>query len=84
HILRPPTPLLIAMPQPTHLTNLPHRQGQLKVAPIKVSRPDAMEMVQGDWGSVPEPPGTRTRTQGMEAHTSIPPAHPHTVNYHIR
>ncbi|KIK74781.1 hypothetical protein PAXRUDRAFT_174644, partial [Paxillus rubicundulus Ve08.2h10] len=37
-------------------------------------KPDATEMVQSYWGSVPEP--LDTRTQGMEAHTLTP----HTVD----
>ncbi|KIK75696.1 hypothetical protein PAXRUDRAFT_171979, partial [Paxillus rubicundulus Ve08.2h10] len=53
------------------------RCGRLKTEPTKPvskpeSEPDATEMVQGYWGSVPEPPDTRmqgTEARGSTAHT---------------
>ncbi|KIK82639.1 hypothetical protein PAXRUDRAFT_153584, partial [Paxillus rubicundulus Ve08.2h10] len=88
HVLRPPTPLPIAVPQPTHLTNLPHCCGHLKMAPRKAGQLDVTEMVHSYWGSVLEP--LDTRTQGTEAHTSTlytvdtthPPAH-HELPYQV-
>ncbi|KIJ10654.1 hypothetical protein PAXINDRAFT_16371 [Paxillus involutus ATCC 200175] len=74
----PPTPLPYATRRPTHLTNPPRRRGQLKPTPMNVSKPehqpDATETAQGYWGSVPEPP--QSRTKGTEARTSTP----HTVD----
>ncbi|KIK76305.1 hypothetical protein PAXRUDRAFT_835406 [Paxillus rubicundulus Ve08.2h10] len=42
-VFRPPTPLPIATPRPTHLTNPPRRRGRLKAAPTKVSKHEHTE-----------------------------------------
>ncbi|KIK93767.1 hypothetical protein PAXRUDRAFT_144332, partial [Paxillus rubicundulus Ve08.2h10] len=75
---RPPTPLPIATPQPTHLTNPPHCHGHLKTAPTKCQQNlsiqylhqlDVTDTAQGYQGSVPEP--LDMRMQGTKAHMSI-------------
>ncbi|KIJ13592.1 hypothetical protein PAXINDRAFT_13553 [Paxillus involutus ATCC 200175] len=74
----PPTPHPYDTKRPTHLTNPPRRRGQLKMLPTNISKPepqpDATEAAQGYWGSVPEPP--QSRSKGTEARTSTP----HTVD----